>query len=338
MKEHNNQGGFLRLRTLTLSGVALITAVSLGLGGAGVAGASTVPAGGWVSTQTSPEYILANDGPTVAYTPGTTTFSATWNPKFGVSWQDTYFVTGYSQGENSSAQAGAYGKYVYYMPIRVIAPVRVSGSMTYTTSPDFDGRAGWDIWLSPAGSETTDTSATALEQNPKTVEILLQSGGKSFYDTAPEGYERFFYGVGSLSNVDIGWYTAKALSTLGLNPANYYWVAIDGGAEMVHGTFSLDSYALSVTTQVIRDGKTVTVPVMGEPLSTIRLPEKAQKAHAKVTKPVASPTTTVVHGKLALAAAVNHGRSLLWLYVLLGVLTVCGLILFEVWQHRRPQR
>lgn len=310
-------------------------------GGAAVAQASTpssVPAGGWVSTQTSPEYILANDGPTVAYTQGTTTFSATWNPKFGPSWQGTYFVTGYSQGENSSVQAGAYGKYVYFMPIRVTAPVRVTGAMTYRTSPNFSGRPGWDIWLSPIGSETVDTSATMLEQNPRTVEILLQPGSMSFEDTAPSGYQRLFYGVGSLSNVDIGWYTAKALSSLGLNPANYYWAAIDGGAEMTHGSFALDSYALSVTTQVIRDGKTVTLPVMGASLATIRLPEKTQKAPVKTVKHTAAPAATVVHGKLALAAAVNHGRSLVWLYVLLGGVGVAGVIAFEIWRHRRPQR
>lgn len=320
----------MNLITKTLAVVAV--AGVLAVGGAVTANASTasdLPAGGWVSTNTSPEYILANDGPNVAYQQGTTTFSATWNPHFGHTWQDTYLVSGYSQGQSTSQQAGPYGKYTWSLPLKATAPVRITGSMQYSVSPTFNGRPGWDIWMS---QNTSDMSATALQQNPKTVEILLQPGSNSFYDTAPEGYLRLFYGVGSLANVDISWYTQKALSILGLSPKNYYWVAIDGGAEMTNGAFTVNSYSLSITTQVNRNGTIVNVPVMGASLDTLRAP---QKPKAKpVIKLVADPKVSVA-GHLNHAVVKQPGNDLWLLWITLGGLAVSGLVVWEIRRHKK---
>jgi hypothetical protein len=271
--------------------IAMSAALGLSAAPAFADTSSSIPSAGWISTETVPDYILANDGLNVTYTPGTVEYSATWNPRFSAQWQDAYLVTGYSHGANSTAQAGSYGKYVYKMPLRVDAESQFTGSMTYSTSSDFDGRPGWDIWLSPSGSQNVDTTAATLEANPRTVEVLLQPGTLS-YESNP-GYDRIFYGVGSLSDVNIGEYVIKALDYLGLDPSEYYWAAIDGGAEMTRGSFTMDSYSLSVVTDQTVGSKTVKIPDWGATKPASHKAVKTYKAVVKAVKKVTIKATPV---------------------------------------------
>jgi hypothetical protein len=300
---------------------------------AALADTSSVPVGGWVSTQTVPDYILADDGPTIAYSTGSLQFSADWNPRFGASWQDAYLVTGYSHGANSTEQAGSYGQYSYKMPLKVSSSSVVTGKMTYNTSANFVGRPGWDIWLSPNGSQGVDTSASALESNPRTIEILLQPGGKS-YESNP-GYDRLFYGVGSLDNVDISAYVQKALAYLGINPSGYYWAAIDGGAELTQGSFTLDSYSLSVGTATTVGGKTVTIPDWGAALPV-------SSGTVKKAKATTHPVKTVVASKpvyLKATPVAHKSNAVFWLWVALAACLISAAAIgIYLWYSRPRQR
>jgi len=307
--------------------VAALAFASVVLGGASSASASTgnsIPAGGWASTNTVPDYILANDGANVSYTPGTDHFTETWNPRFGAEWQDSYLVDGYSHGANSTSQAGSYGKYVYKMPLLVSSAVEMTGSMTYNVSSDFSGRAGWDVWLSPAGSENEDTTAASLEANPKTVEILLQPGSVSF-ESNP-GYDRLFYGVGSLAEVNISEYVDKALAYLGLSPSDYYWAAVDGGAEMTAGSFTMDSYSLLVT-NVAPDGtKTVdwgNTPVPRTGAATVAVKAKSKPKAKSKAVPVATVSTPVTL-PVTTTSASGSGTSYTLYAIVGGIIVLLG--------------
>jgi LPXTG-motif cell wall-anchored protein len=300
---------------------------------------STIPGNGWVSTQTVPDYILSDDGASVNYTPGTVLFSTSWNPRFGKSWQDTYLVTGYSHGANSTDQAGSYGKYVYKMPLQVSSSSQFTGKMTYSVSPDFSGRPGWDIWLSPKGSQGVDTSASSLEANPRTVEILLQPGNESF-ESNP-GYDRLFYGVGSLTDVNLGAYVQKGLAYLGLTPSDYYWAAVDGGVEMTQGSFTMNSYALSVTVNASDGSKTVKTPDWGATATaTTHASTKKSESRPKVKakpKTHAQKKLTVTE-KIAPASDVTQPKSgtsvILYALIGLGILGL-GVVSAVVWRRRR---
>lgn len=220
--------------------LALATAVATTL----PASASTIRLSGADKqcTQTDPEYIIADQGQTISVPQYSYRFTAKADSP---AYTSAYLVTGYSRGNNSDWLCGVAGKQSFELPFPVKAGT-VSGGMTYRASGSFT-RPGWDIWLEPAGDEYTDTTASKMESNPRTVEVLVQPGSARLYQPHGGGHYRAYIGE-NLKSVNLENVIIMVMAHFGLNRRDYYWEAIDAGEETARtGSFTMESYRLAVT-------------------------------------------------------------------------------------------
>lgn len=200
----------------------------------------TISGGQHACTETSPSYLLANDGTRTTLTPHSYKFTAKATRP---GWDDAYLLNGLSRGNNS---ADLCGQFPYVLPVPA-TNFNITGSMTSKWT-GYYARPGWDIWLVHAGSQDTETTNTTMQADPRTVELLLQPGFPEghAYQSAP-GWHRIFTNSGDLKNVNITAMINQSLATAGLRPSDYYISAIGAGAELVSATFKLTGYNLSMT-------------------------------------------------------------------------------------------
>ncbi len=276
-------------------GVVLIIVAVLMVMVASLAHASTptLTGGNHGCTDTNPEYVVSDVNATVHYTPGSVKFTSVHSPSYN--WEDTYLLTGYNRGSNAVVLCGHYGsEFAYQLPFSATAPVKLKSTMTYTSS-SFGGRIGWDLWLVRNGEQFKETTASAMEADSRTVEVMVSRGTYNHVVTVNGRWHRVYIGGGSMHNVDLGLLMRTAMKHAGVSPSRYQWEVIGAGAEFLRGTFSLTGYALSINTTATktrsstatasytaRHGlfaitatrhatavitKTVTLPVKGNPLT-----------------------------------------------------------------------
>lgn len=225
---------------LTVAAALVSTGAMTGLASAGVnLGTSANP-----MTVTSPDYVLANDGNAVYWNgQGHVSFIAKHK---NAGWDDTYLVTGYSRGTNTSTRDGQFGYHnAYRLPLPFSSATSVKGGMGWSQTGGVN-RPGWDIWLVPTSKTSTETTAKTMEESSDTVEVMLQPGSAASYGSSP--WHRAWQGVGSLSNVNLKAQVQRAASHMHVNLSGYSWMSIDAGAEMTRGTFRLNWYSLGIKT------------------------------------------------------------------------------------------
>ena len=274
-------------------GVMLLLALMIIVFAASVAHASVRPLTGGQHgcTNTNPEYTVSNWNTRLSYSPGRVQFTAQHRPE--VIWEDAYLVTGFNRGSSAQSLCGHFGSsYAYQLPVKADAPLKITGGMRYRIS-DFHGRPGWDVWLTARGAEYTETTARAMEHDPRTVEVMIEPGfGHRIWSySSNRHWHVVFVEGGNLSNVNILASVNAAFRSIGISPSKYYYSAIDGGAEFSQGRFEMLSYRLNVSTYA-----TETRSATATASYTARSGALAVTATRRVTLPVTRTVTLPVQG------------------------------------------
>jgi hypothetical protein len=285
---------------------------------AGSAHAATLTGYLKACTLTNPEYVIADQNTQLTYSPGSYQFSA--SVAGSRPWKSAYLVTGYSRGNNSAQLCGRAGNNSYKLPVHASDNPEIISSLSY--SGTFKGRPGWDIWLVRSGKQYAETSATDMEHDANTVEVMVQPGSRENngkVQVNQPGWHRAYVSEDVLSNVNLGGIVNGVLARMGLRPSGYYWEAIDGGWEGTSGTFYLNSYSLSVTTSAsaMRSATaTGSFTASSGTISVTRAVRKSATVTRTVTLPVKVSALPTVHAEAqaeanasaATAAMVQAGK------------------------------
>lgn len=205
--------------------------------------------GGHACTATNPEALIVDDDMAGTTRPGTTGFTGTWIP--GHRWEGLYAVLAGWHDESPAlcdnrelpGSGGYYGQ-SYTLRYRVWRRPRITVSMR----AHGDGRLGFDLWFTADPRETT---AAAMEHDPRTVEVLLQQGHGWHVFRDDPGWNRYYVSVlpghGDAISFD-GLNLTRIITRLGV-PGRLYWMAIDAGGETPRGSFAVDRVALRIAGQ-----------------------------------------------------------------------------------------
>lgn len=225
---------------------------------------------GYCSLTTPVEYMLQPNGATMtSVTPFATKFTA---EHVGSGWEDAYWTTGYnhslsSRGCDTHSTPKGYG-HSLPLPAKIGAPFYAT--LNETMHSGFSGDVGWDIWLEPPGSGTSNAAMASGGQAHTEVIVIIgganpTAGGRTIagakwsvsnqklpagYGGHAGGWHRIYYklvgGKGSVQNLNLSAIIRDSVVHYGV-PASDDWYAIDAGAELTRGSFTVDSYQLSAT-------------------------------------------------------------------------------------------
>lgn len=221
---------------------------------------------------TNPEYMLQHTAP-VYFTGATTKFQA-WVAHPG-QWSDAYWTTGEGSGDYSGQCNARMTPSGYHKSLGSDSPLSTKYTSTLSTvkSSNFSGDIGWDIWLEPSGTGSTNLDMASGGAAHTELMIVIKGGGSKktackvhldghcwniVKQKLPSGYEGHkgtkgvswsrdyveLSGAGSSKVSDLNLTTIATSAVLSI-PKSDHWQAIDGGAELNKGRFWVTGYSLA---------------------------------------------------------------------------------------------
>jgi len=205
------------------TGVALAVPVS-----ASVPPPVTVSGNGSTQTHTSPQFALHAGGADVTTRAGSVKYTASHHGP--VSWQDPYLTTGYNGGKRAGTA----------LPVQLGKQGNPVASVSYTTTRDFWGDVGFDIWLTETPNKHSYAQMT--DGGPGTTEIMIwfSSVGLPLPRT---GYYANIDGMkfGTIVGLAAQGH-AKSGTRAGWNNVNFILDAHKPGAFIHHGHLALNPF------------------------------------------------------------------------------------------------
>ena len=282
----------ITLRNMLTAAIGAVVLSALALGGPAQAAGrydNRLGSNGYCSLTAPEEYMLQPKTAVItSITPFSTEFTA---EHVGSGWDDAYWTTGYNHslwsGQcNGHSTPRGYGR---SLPVPEKIGASFYATLNETMNSGFSGDAGWDIWLEPPGSGTSNAAMASGGQAHTEIVVVIgganpAAGGRAVagrqwavsnqklppgYDGHPGGWHRIYYklagGKGSVHNLNLSAIVSDAVASYGV-PASDYWYAIDAGAELTRGSFTVHSYQLSTTS--LAKGAPKPPPVPGFPPGT----------------------------------------------------------------------
>ncbi len=218
---------------------------------------------------TYPEEYMLQHTAAVTYRAETTKFAAT--DTHNGTWEDAYWTTGYGHSLASSMcddrwTPRGYGR---SLPSGTRIGTTYYASLSTTHTKSFRGDLGWDIWLEPPGTGTSNAAMAEGGQAHTEIVIIIGAPGQhvackvrvagycwkvsdqhlpSDYDGHPGGWHRIYYqmsghGTGRVHDLRLSGIIGDAVTHHHVASSDR-WYAIDGGAEVIDGSFTVQGYYL----------------------------------------------------------------------------------------------
>lgn len=269
------------IRTIATLATAFVALLAIGAGVARSMGTavSVGPASHLNSacTRTSPEYRVHAGGTNLVMQLGTTRFTVLSKTTRG--YDAPYLTTGYNEGISTSYTCRGYGGHLHRMPVLNGKQGRPVVDLHTSTSSDFRGDTGYDIWYSRTGVNTYNqladgggnvTEIMIWTSHPK---LATQSSALRYYPViidgrhwqirvglASQGHGRTGSRAGwivvnfiapsihrgnvTVSGLHLNAFASYAIARGWLNP-RLNWTSINAGAELSAGRMSVAGYRLT---------------------------------------------------------------------------------------------